>query len=194
MEGSELKLTNNQSQKRTPFVKFLIKLDKVILNIENCFSSICFVLMFIVVIYGIVMRYALKLPNPYGQEFSRYMMIAFTTLGISLNVRVKGHLAVDLFTNMLPSRIKTCSNILASVICLLCYGLLSYSSMIFIQKQMIIGQTSAAMLIPMYVIYSVFLIGFILSLIRSGLLFWNDYIAEEKVLSFKSPSVLEGVE
>ena len=139
--------------------------------------------MILVVLYGIVMRFVFRAPNPYGEELSRYLMICFIYLGVSLNVRSKGHLAVEMIVDLLPVAARKACKIVADLISILAYGAFTYLAYILIRNMLKVVQYSTQMRMPMWIIYMALLVGFALATLRSLLLFWNDYIAKNKVLS-----------
>lgn len=192
MDDKREQLVETAEPKRTSFVKFMIALDRVLYAIESNIAMICFVVMGLAVLYGIVMRFVFRAVNQYGEEVSRYMLVFAAYMGVSINVRVKGHLSVDLFVDRLPIKAQKVVRIFTGIVQILTYALLVVLSIQFIKMQMSVGQVSSAMRLPMYVVYMTFLLGFSVSTLRSIMLFWNDNFAKEKVLTIQGVSVLEG--
>lgn len=166
----------------SPASRALYTTDRVLYNIENLISIIFLVAMIIMVLYGIVMRFVFHAPNPYGEELSRYLMIYFIYIGVSMNVRFRGHLAVDSITMMLPKLGKKICAILSDLVCIFAYALSTYLSVVFIQNMLKINQNSAQMGIPMQYIYFSMTLGFALATIRSIMLFYSDHLTKERVL------------
>lgn len=161
----------------------VVGIDKGLYYVECSVSLVCLIAMILVVLYGIVMRFVFRAPNPYGEELSRYLMICFIYLGVSLNVRSKGHLAVEMIVDLLPVAARKACKIVADLISILAYGAFTYLAYILIRNMLKVVQYSTQMRMPMWIIYMALLVGFALATLRSLLLFWNDYIAKNKVLS-----------
>lgn len=157
-------------------------LDKIFNIFEKAITIFTFFLMFVIVLYGIVMRFIFRLPNPYGEEIARYSMIFFIYIGASINVREKGHLAVEMIVDILPMKIRKICMVIADIISVAGFGLCSYLAIVFIQQMLKINQNSSQMGIPMWIIFMSMAVGFCLSFIRSIMLFVNDYLMKEKPL------------
>ena len=175
---------------RSQYAKGVVWLDKVLYAVESNVALVCFVSMMVVILYGIVMRFVLRAPNPYGEEFSRYMMIYFIYLGVSLNVRFRGHLAVEMIVDAMPDAPRKFFKVLSDLITIAAYVILTILATQFFLNQKAIGQSSSAMRLPMYIVYLSMAVGFAFASLRSALLFWNDYFAKEKVLSFVKSNVI----
>ena len=159
------------------------KVDVVLSRIENWVSTSCFVLMSIFVIVGIVLRYVLQIPNRFGEEASRYLMICGIFFGISVGVRKKAHLGIQIFVEKMPARASKIIKLIASLVTVFAYFSFTYLAFLFVMHTHRFGQTSPAMNIPMYVVYSTLLAGLGLSFIRSIMVFFNDYFFVNKILN-----------
>lgn len=164
---------------------WIIRLDNALSVVEHFISVVCFVLMSIVVIIGIVMRFILKIPNPYGEELSRYLMVCGVFFGVSIGVRQKKHIGVTLLSDVLHGKVSKIVSAIADIITISAYIVFSWYALQFVLEMYSFGQTSPAMNVPMYIVYSTIMVGLLLSSIRSIMLFWNDYIAANKILSKK---------
>ena len=174
----EISKSPSQSQKPSPWQRAIVTFDKVLYFFESNIALVCLIVMILTVLYGIVMRFIFRYPNPYGEELSRYMMIYFIYFGVSLNVRFRGHLAVEMIVDYLPQSARSVCNMIADLV-----------SIVFVQNMLQINQNSSQMGIPMWIVYMSMCFGFFFATIRAVLLFWNDYFAKEKILS-----ILEGEE
>ena len=164
--------------------------DKALYSLEVGVSLVCLIVMIGVVLYGIVMRFLLRLPNPYGEELSRYLMIYFVYLGISLNVRFHGHLAVEMIVNYFPAKGQKICKMISDLISIVAYGIFTYLAWALIKNMLDIVQYSTQMHIPMWIVYISMFLGFFFSTIRSILLFWNDHCTKNKI--FTTSENIEG--
>ena len=164
------------------FIRAVRWLDRVLLKIESRVAAVFYIIMIIAVIVGIVMRFVLRVPNQYGEELSRYMMIVSVLLGISIGVRKKVHLGVEGFVALLPGRARAVVNAFASLVTTATYGFMAYLSYAYMMTAVASGQRSAAMELPIWIVYLFLLIGFGLATVRAVMLFWQDAVVRRPVL------------
>ena len=88
-----------------------------------------------------------------------------------------------MIVDLLPVAARKACKIVADLISILAYGAFTYLAYILIRNMLKVVQYSTQMRMPMWIIYMALLVGFALATLRSLLLFWNDYIAKNKVLS-----------
>jgi TRAP-type C4-dicarboxylate transport system permease small subunit len=176
-----------EKQKQTDPIKnrksgVIVKIDRILSQFEIWITVGCFCLMCVIVIAGIVMRFILKIPNQYGEEISRYLMICGIFVGVSIGVRKKAHLGVTIIVEKLPFVLSKIISIIAAIITLGAYLILTFFGFRFVLQMNRYGQTSPAMGLPMWIIYFTIFFGLLLSTVRAFLLFLNDYIAKDKIL------------
>lgn len=159
--------------------KEITPIDKV-MNVVGWVQNICSVVplvaMCFIVLASVIMRYALKIPFTWGEEAARYSMIFATMLAIGMGVREKSHLGVTLFTDLLPQRVQFFVKCFTQIVNLLIYLALTYFSWKFIAAQYNFGQFSAALKLPMYLVYGMMLLGFGFSCIETLYVIWRDFI------------------
>lgn len=149
-------------------------LNRILDAIEDYAAAVCFAAMCIVILIAVFMRYVLVKSFPVGEELARYLMIWGVFFGISIGVRHKAHLGVDVFVSMLPSKGQAVLSKLSGMIVVASYLFLSVISVLLILKVKSMGQRTPAMQIPTWMIYSALPVGFILSFIRSVQVAWAD--------------------
>ena len=147
--------------------------------LQNIFSVAPLVLMCFIVLISVIMRYALKIPFTWGEEAARYLMIFAAMLAISMGVREKAHLGVTIFTGLLPEKVRFVVTGFAQLVNLAIYCCLAFLSWQLIAAQFKFGQFSAALKLPMYLVYGMLLLGFGFSCIESLYVFWRDFIRKE---------------
>lgn len=142
--------------------KVLLWLDKYM---EECVMLVLLAGMVFLMGLQIFMRYVMKASLPWPEELIRYMFIWFVFLGISYGVRYNIHLRVDLLEIGLP-KLKPFLNFLQDVVFFaFCLYMIrpAYAAVRALVRN---GQTSAAMDMPMYLVYVSLLIGFALTTFR----------------------------
>ncbi len=174
-----MKRQNSEQPRVRGVTKGMRTLDTVMTKIEDVITITFMIVMTTVILIGVVMRFILKMPNLYGEEISRYSMIIVAFIGISIGVRQKAHLGIDGVVNSLPAKAAKVLRVIASLVAMFAYGLLTFEAYAFVSYSKRMHQLSPAMRLPMWIVYCILLVGFAMSFIRSLMVFWNDFIAKE---------------
>lgn len=169
-------------QKNKSFVKIL---DRCLDKVEITIGIIAFLGMTFTVLISIILRYIVRVPNLVGEEISRYFLVTVVFIGISVCMRVKGHMGVTIFVDHLPSRAQAVVRCFADLVSTATIFGISYFAWKYALAAVEHPQISVATGLPMYVMYAVMALGFTLSAIRLLILFWNDYLSITHPLSEK---------
>lgn len=165
----------NKEHKVTAFDKVMFFVGKL----QDVFSIIPLIAMCFIVLACVIMRYVLKTPFTWGEEASRYLMIFAAMIAIGMGVREKAHLGVTMFTDALRGKAQLFVKAFAQILNLAIYGVLAYLSFEFVVAQKMFGQVSAALKIPMYIVYSIMLMGFVFSCIETVYVIYRDFIRKD---------------
>jgi C4-dicarboxylate transporter DctQ subunit len=138
--------------------------------------------MAVVTLAGVVMRFVLKIPNMWGEEITRYLMVLGVYLGVACGCRTRSHLSVEGIVARLPKAAARTVNILTRLIVIGAYILFAVYAVKLTMTQFEMGQTSPAMQLPMWIVYVVLTAGFVLAALAETLLFFNDFVAKEPFL------------
>ena len=150
----------------------------VIQGIRNFLSIItisCFIGMFLIVLGLVFMRFVLQRPFIWGEEAARYLMVISLFFAISMGVKEKAHLNVEFFVSKFPPKISRILLMLAGVITTACYLFLSWLAVVFVLQVKTTNQSSAALRIPSWILYCFLAFGFILCVVESVIVFYNDF-------------------
>lgn len=101
------------------------------------------------------------------EEFCRFLWIWSVFLSLPYTIRKGSMLRVNVLLDLLPQTLHKIVNIFVDVVIMLSMGLCSYYSFGVVQHIMESGETSPAMLWPMWIVYSFMIIGFVLGTVRS---------------------------
>ncbi|MGB5445000.1 MAG: TRAP transporter small permease [Psychromonas sp.] len=123
-------------------------LDKSIL----IFCGFALITMVVTVTWQVFSRYVLNDPSSFTDELSRYLMVWLGLLGASYLFGIKGHLAITLLADSLPSKMNTVLQFFINVL------VLSFVSLAMIKGGVaLMGRTmqqlSPALQIPMAYVY-----------------------------------------
>lgn len=176
-------ITHTRQSKRSGGIAMLQALDKFLFSVENAAGIIALTIMIIAVLTGIVMRFVLKIPNMWGEEISRYMMVWAVYLGIGCGCRTRTHLAVEGFVNSLPRTPQRVMRFSTRLTIVGTYGFLMWITLKFVFSQFSMGQISPGMQIPNWIVYLGLVIGFLFAFLTEIILFINDFLVDEPFLT-----------
>lgn len=179
-------------KKSSQLYRTIQKVDAVLAKIEDAFSMICMAGMVLAVLVGVALRFIFRMPNPYGEEISRYLLIAAVFVGISLAQRERAHLGIDNLVMALPkkwaARLRCFTDLLSAFI----YMFLAYESYLFTALTASFGQKSPSMaFVPMALIYSFMLVGFSLSALTTIMMVISEYVFHVPLAAADSEDITE---
>lgn len=172
--------------------RIILGVDRIVTELEDIIMLAAYSAMTIIVILGIVLRFILKIPNPYGEELSKYLMIVAVYFGSAMCVRKRKHLGISFFVDSLPKRAGNAIRGLADLLVCIVYLWLSVLAIQYAITGIRIPQLSPAMRMPIWIMYGVVALGFCLSTIHAISLFWSDYLTKSHPLNINDKEVLEG--
>jgi C4-dicarboxylate transporter DctQ subunit len=155
---------------RLEVIKTASVMQKIIATLgvfQDYVSMVCFVLMGIFVLTSVFMRFVIQVPFSWGEEISRYLMVVGIMLGIGLGVKENTHLGVTMFVEAMPHKVCKILKLFTFIINIFAYGLLTYVSFMFMISNYHFAQRSPALDIPMWWMYGIVALGFLLSMMES---------------------------
>lgn len=132
----------------------------------------------------------------WAEEFCRFCWIWSVFVSLPYTIRKGNMLRVSIVMDAFPKKVRTVINIAADFITSGAMLLLGYHSIGVVQKILSSGETSPAMLWPMWMVYSIMLIGFFLGFLR-GLqqaYLHIRHMQDNEVLSTKEQTLREAQE
>jgi TRAP-type C4-dicarboxylate transport system permease small subunit len=120
------------------------------------FLATLMALMLISVCWQVLTRYVLATPSSFTDELARYLLIWIGTLGAAYTSGKRLHLAIDLLPSSLEGRSKYRLSILINLLIIL----FAFTTMVIGGSRLVyitytLGQTSAAMQIPLAYVYTI---------------------------------------
>ena len=146
-------------------------MGKKILNIldkyyEQSLICIIFSMMVIIIATQVFTRYVLGFTYSWSEELARMCFVWITLLGFSLAAKQRQHLRVVAFITFLPKNIRRIIEIIGVVTTLVIAFALTQKIIYIMQVQIYRGQLTAAMRIPVWIMYLAGPFGFIGMIIR----------------------------
>ncbi|MBF7082767.1 TRAP transporter small permease [Desulfallas sp. Bu1-1] len=122
-------------------------------NLEEIIITILLPLMCIVVFLSTFFRFA-KMPlMPWGEELARYLMIWIVFLGLGTGAKKNAHFFVQLIINLVPKTFHKYVNIFRIMIVVIFCSIILFLSLSIVKSQMVMGQISPSLHIPMWIVY-----------------------------------------
>jgi C4-dicarboxylate transporter DctQ subunit len=116
---------------------------------------------------GIVSRYVFNAPIIWTDELARYALVWMTFLGgAELLMRRDGHIAVGYFRSLMPRRHDRKAEILVIVLSIVIMAMMGFGGILLIEHNLI--SVSAALDVPMYVVYGVIPAAALLGIVALG--------------------------
>lgn len=134
--------------------------------LEAIISAVLIILgtgMIVVGVMQVVWRYVLKLSLPWSEELMRYMFIWLVMIGISVGVRYKKHVAIDVLADSLQGSSKFIVKMIIACCCLVLYFFMIKFGSDFMLST--VKMKSSAMRLPMWCVNLSMPIGEVLALI-----------------------------
>ncbi len=113
-------------------------------------------LMLLQVVWQVVSRYVLSHPSSFTDELSRFLLIWIGILGAGYVMGQKLHLSITLFPDRLkPANKRKVEILINAIIFIFSFAVLIAGGSRLVYITLTLGQTSAALKIPLWFIYSV---------------------------------------
>jgi C4-dicarboxylate transporter DctQ subunit len=151
-------------------------MSKLFANLEEYCILVLFPIMVIVVLIATAARYSQVVTMFWGEELARYIMVYLGYLGIALAMKRRAHIGVTALTDMAKSGVAKRAILIAQTLVILTFCLIiSIFLFSLISKQVVIGQTSPALELPIWVPYGGVPLGMILLAVRTCQVFLESW-------------------
>lgn len=135
--------------------------------ITKFFSSILIMAMAVIMVMNVVLRYCFGFSFNWGDEIIRYMCVYMSFLGIAAGFRYGSHIGVSVFVEKcFPEKSRKFFRLLSDIVTIAFLCLLIWFGFMLTQRIIASGQTSAALKLPMYVIYGIVPVSCIFSIFQ----------------------------
>jgi TRAP-type C4-dicarboxylate transport system permease small subunit len=135
-------------------------------NFEQSVSIVLMSLMTIIIFVQVIMRRVFSSSLTWSEELARYLFIWLIYLGISYGAKIKKHIKIEAFLGIFPKKARPFIEILGDVLFFVFSVFIMYTSFVWVQRQIKLHQASAALHIPMWLVYAAPFVGFTLAAFR----------------------------
>ena len=136
---------------------------------DNLEMYLCIALLSImtsVLAVQVFMRYVMQASLSWSEELARYLFVWLVYLGISYGAKIMRHIKIEAALGLFPKKWRPYVVILGDCIFLGFSIFICITAYTIVKKQMMLGQTSPAIGMPMWFLYSAPLVGFALAAFR----------------------------
>ncbi len=102
----------------------------------------------------------------WAEEFCRFCWIWSVFISLPYTLRMGSMLRVTVLLDILPDKVRKVLNLLVYFVTTICMGMLGVYSITVVSGIKASSETSAAMLWPMWIVYSIMLFGFFMAAVR----------------------------
>lgn len=165
-------------------------------HMEEFFLVVLLVVISCVSLLQVVIRKIPWIPSlTWAEEFCRFCWIWSVFISLPYTIRMGNMLRVGVLLDLMPNAARKTINILVDIVTTVCMALMAYHSVTVVASIKASGEPSPAMLWPMWIVYSVMLIGFALAVLR-GIQQMVNHIKHfnEKELTTLEQTMLEAAE
>lgn len=154
------------------------KIFSKIQSMNNKLIGLALLAMILIVFMQTFFRFVIFKSLTWSEELSRYLFVVLIVLGVNIAITKHMCVRIEIIDNFLKGNALKVMNIIRKFIMLTVNMIFVYSS----YKLIIIGgyQTSPAMGIPMSILYTIILIGFVMNVIASIFEIYDACIEEQE--------------
>lgn len=136
-------------------------------HLEETLLAILLVVIACVSFLQVIVRKIPWIPSlTWAEEFCRFCWVWSVFLSLPYTLRMSNMLRVTALLDILPEKIMKVLNISVYAVTTFCMAMLAGYSVIVVHNIWVSNELSPAMLWPMWIVYSVMLIGFVLATLR----------------------------
>lgn len=154
--------------------EMLKKADRIIGLIEKQLLNILFLAMAIIVILQVFNRALLNFQMAWADEAARYLFVWLIFVASAYAIKEKAHIGVTAVVGLLPDRVQKALGLFSYVVCMLfCIAFVYFTAKI-ISVQILYGQISPSLRIPMPIAYGGMVVGGVLMVANYVLLICSE--------------------
>ena len=130
--------------------------------LEYYLTAVLFTLLILVCFLQVLFRFVLSLPLAWTEELSRYLFILLVYVGASAAAGEGKHVRVEIIDSVLPAKATKALNIIVQLLCALISLVIAFNLKDMILNANRMNQQSAALRLPMAVLYVLVAVMFVL--------------------------------
>lgn len=155
--------------------KFLKKL----VNFDLMIAGTALTCLIFYTFFGVIMRYFVKRPVYWGEEFQLLCMVVVVLFGAGAGFRTGSHVAIDFIVDLFSPKLQRFIVVTMYIISMVVIVYFFYQSSVFVRQMFITKRATNILGIPYFLIYSAFPIGCVLIVINYTVVTYLKYFKPE---------------
>lgn len=147
-------------------MRALNRLDRLVRGLETAVLSGSILLMAALSIANVIGRNLFDESLAFASELSRVLLVLVTFLGIGYGARCARHIRMSAFYDPLPPLGRKLLMVLTSLVTAALLLLLAWYALEYVRTSATIGRVTPSLQLPLYVVYAVVPIGFVLGALQ----------------------------
>ena len=135
-------------------------------NLEEFIMIILLILIACIMMAQVIMRYVFSSSMSWPEECCRYLWIATTCFSLGYVVKKDNALKVEVVMELLAKPVRRVVEFIIDVLMMVLHGYMAYHTFLSMVSMKAAGQLSPAMRMPMWILYFLLGVGFLLGTIR----------------------------
>ena len=124
-----------------------------LIKLENAIIAVCFIIMTAAAFAQVVNRNLIGAGISWFDELARYCMVYMTLLATEAGLRDGSQININAVIDKMPRTIRSLMQIIVKVVIIGCSCTIFWTSLTIIKKQVLSGQVSAGLELPMWLPY-----------------------------------------
>ena len=140
--------------------------NKTLSKFEEAVLSYSVIIMAVLLIFGVFMRTVMNSSLTFSEEIATALLILVSFFGLGYCARKGRHITMSIVFDLVSNKYKKVFMIVISFVSALAMAYIGYLALKYVMSVQNLGRVTPALQIPMYLIYSVVPIGFLLGTIE----------------------------
>lgn len=146
------------------------KIDRFVTNLEKRMLQVLFIAMTLLVLVQVFNRAMFNYQMAWADEASRYLFVWIVFIASAYAIKEKAHIGVNSIVVLFPKKVQHIISLIVYCLCLAFCAVLAINTISVIKTQIVYGQISPSLRIPMPYAYSAVVVGSLLMVINFVLL------------------------
>ena len=144
-------------------MKILKWLDE---NLERTINIVLLSLMTIILFIQVIMRRVFNNSLFWSEELARFIFVWIVYIGISHGAKIRRHIKIEAFLGVFPKKSRPFIEIFGDILFFAFAIFVIFTAWRWINLQLILGQRSPALRMPIWILFAAPFVGFILTAVR----------------------------
>lgn len=140
--------------------------NKTLSKFEEIVLSYSVILMAVLLIFGVFMRSVLNRSLTFSEEVATALLIVVSFFGLGYCARKGRHITMSIVFDMVSNKYKKIFMIVISAVSAVAMGYIGFLALKYVLSVKALGRVTPALQMPMYLIYAVVPLGFLLGTIE----------------------------